>query len=242
MIQFLFRKRGRGPQCPSKIAQPPPRLWRRLVRGKKERIQSTQWTDRLAGLVDSQSETYGAVSSFKGIGLDTSDFPHPRINVALRLEGPYFSPADPSRYDKVVCFVAGTGISGGIAIANAFTALQSAAPERSTVSNTTEDLDQKVAARLPAWRRCIVVWSVKETDIVDLPFIETCKGLEVRTCLTGPRRARIDMAKVLEDLRNEDPGGSTWVYISGPGAFLEAGKSACRAATDVEYYAASWDI
>ncbi|KFY36040.1 hypothetical protein V494_05372 [Pseudogymnoascus sp. VKM F-4513 (FW-928)] len=42
--------------------------------------------------------------------------------IGVRAEGPYFTPADPARYHTVVCIVAGTGISGALAIIGAFAA------------------------------------------------------------------------------------------------------------------------
>lgn len=158
----------------------------------------------------------------------------PVIDVALRLEGPYFSPADPSRYHKVVCLVAGTGISGAIAIAGAF-----AESQRSRVQSTSEK------ASLPStspWQKCVVIWSVKSSDFVELPFFENCEGLELQTSLTGEGRARLNINKALKEVREAEPAGRTWVYISGPNAFIEAGKKACKDAGDMEFYAASWDI
>ena len=42
--------------------------------------------------------------------------------IGVRAEGQYFTPADPARYHTVVCIVAGTGISGALAIIGAFAA------------------------------------------------------------------------------------------------------------------------
>lgn len=160
--------------------------------------------------------------------------PFPKINIALRLEGPYFSPADPSRYHKVICLVAGTGISGAIAIAGAF-----AVSQRSRLETTSE---KPIMPTKSPWQKCFIIWSVKSTDFVELPFIEKCGGLEIQTFLTGPGRARVDIDQVLGDVREAEPKGRTWVYISGPNPFIEAGKRACKAAGDVEFYAASWEI
>ncbi len=68
-------------------------------------------------------------------------------------------------------------------------------------------------------------------------------GLEIQTWKTGQGRERVDVDAVLSDVREKEPvGGRTWVYISGPNPFIEGAKRACKAAGDVEFYAASWDI
>ena len=157
------------------------------------------------------------------------------IDIALRLEGPYFSPADPSRYDTVVCLVAGTGVSGALAIAAAFNAAAVGDSE----------------AREPPtrkWRRCIIMWSVKEPDDIKLPFIEPkAEGLELRKYLTGPGRTRVDMGQALSEIcvKGKKEGGRSWVYISGPNKYIESAKEACKEVkqqAELDIYAASWDI
>jgi len=234
-IQFLFRKRTRPDQPASDV----PNLGRlgalrRLLRGKKSRAHSAQWTDKLAGLVDKQQEHDLSFSKTDDSHSTPGKQSFPKINIALRLEGPYFSPADPSRYHKVVCLVAGTGISGAIAIAGAFVVSQ-----RSRLETTSE---KPIMPTRSPWQKCSIIWSVKSTDFVELPFIEKCEGLEMQTYLTGPGRARVDVDQVLGDVREAEPKGRTWVYISGPNPFIEAGKRACKAAGDVEFYAPSWEI
>ena len=64
----------------------------------------------------------------------------------------------------------------------------------------------------------------------------------MQTWLTGEGKPRVDVDVVLRDVREAEPKGRTWVYISGPNPFIEAGKRACKAAGDVEFYAASWEI
>lgn len=220
------------------------RLLSRILRGKKQRIKSTQWTQRLAGLVDQQSPSADDGSVPRSNGFTAAGQQFPRIAVSLRLEGPYFSPADPSRYEKVVCFVAGTGISGGLAIATAF-----AERHRSVTSVLAVEKHQLIephpaGARSLPWRRCIIVWSVKATDEVSLPFIDpsTTEGLELRTYPTGPGHQRVDMRRTLTEIQSEDPSGRTWVYISGPRPFITAGEEACKAVGGVDCFAASWDI
>lgn len=234
-IQFLFRKSGKKAAM---IDQPQTALslWRRMIRSKEKRVRSTQWTQRLATLADEcKSQVRPSKDTHKlefgCLFLDDG------VQVDLRLEGPYFSPADTSRYDTVVCLVAGTGVSGAVAIAAAFNAtVQEASDDKSEVS--------KAAEHIPRWRRCVIIWSVKETDDIDLPFIEPmATGLELRKYLTGDGRRRVDMTSELQEVTAA--GGKTWVYISGPTAFLNAGKQACEEAkrlADLDYYAASWDI
>ena len=46
------------------------------------------------------------------------------VPISLRLEGPFFTPTNPSHYHTVVCLVEGAGISGALAIASAFQQLE----------------------------------------------------------------------------------------------------------------------
>ena len=196
-------------------------------------MQSREWTARLAGLAEERK------SHPKRIFSDTSKLElgcksqEDGVDIAIRLEGPYFSPADPTRYDTVVCLVAGTGISGAIAITSAFNASVLEEQEsRNAVS--------AVGTTFP-WRRCIIVWSLKESDDVELPFLQaTTEGLEVRKFLTGSGRKRVNLGKEMRDITEQ--GGRTWVYISGPSTFMDAGKLACQGLANVDCYAASWDI
>ena len=177
-IQFLFRQSvlHNNPQSPS---QPPLK-------------KSTQWTNKLASLADEEKADTNAA-----IGAQTS----------LRLEGPYFTPANPESYKTVICLVAGTGLSGALAIAAAFQAQrgrkspQSPTREANTTGNTespypggatTEQNSRSkhqpttkplspVAAEAPCtvaretsgrWTRCIVLWAIRESDFVEMPFFK----------------------------------------------------------------------
>ena len=93
----------------------------------------------------------------------------------LRLEGPYFTAVDPSRYHTVICFVAGTGVSGAIAIAGAFQEMK-----RKQATSHAKILEEgrvgEVGSALVipekcTWQRCVVFWSVRADDYVDLPFL-----------------------------------------------------------------------
>ena len=235
-IQFLFRKQGKAPHLNDATITPLPIL-QRIFRGKKQRVQSTQWTARLAALVDEHHSSSPKQQSDPDIDMEKSAVmfnpEEIRIDVALRLEGPYFSPADPSRYNTVVCLVAGTGVSGAIAIAAAF---------NYAARNDT--------ANIPArkWRRCTLLWSVKELDEIELPFIEPkAEGLELRKYLTGPNRTRVNLTQVLTEIcvKGSREGERSWVYISGPNKYIDSAKQACKEVmqqTELEFYAASWDI
>lgn len=99
------------------------------------------------------------------------------VGTTLRLEGPYFTPANPELYRTTVCLVAGTGLSGAVAIADAFRAQRSlpraewkASPQ--AVPATTGAACTMMAANGPMyWSRCVVIWTVRESDYVDIPYI-----------------------------------------------------------------------
>ena len=52
----------------------------------------------------------------------------------------------------------------------------------------------------------------------------------------------MDVREVLEGVRGRDPEGRMWVYVSGPNAFIEVGKGACKKLAGVDWYAASWEV
>lgn len=235
-IQFLFRKQGG--KGPSNTAVVPLPLYKRILRGKKKRKQSTQWTARLAALVDEQQPELSKRQSDSNIDMERSAAPFTPvasgINVALRLEGPYFSPADPYRYDTVVCLVAGTGVTGAISIAAAF---------NYAATNDFNNSTRKVSPPRK-WLRCIIIWSVKETEDIELPFLEPkAEGLELRKCLTGPGRSRVDLGQALSEIcvKGRKEGGCSWVYISGPDKYVDSGREACQEVqrhTELDFYAA----
>ena len=258
-IQFLFRKRGK-PKITDKnklAGRTHYRLIPRLFRGTKQRYQSIEWTNKLASLVDKELDTPSSVmvsaSSTPSTGTpeenvlpvpsSSSSVPRvPKVNLVVRLEGPYFSPAYPYAYDTVICLVAGTGISGALAIAGAFTELQR---QRSLIDNDKSCCrgGSCIHKSTPAshWQRCIVIWSVKFAEAAELPFSTGTRGLEVQTHLTGAGRKRINMREKIQAI-SEITAGGIWVYISGPKPFLESGKEACKAVPNLDVYAPSWDI
>ncbi|KAI9881083.1 MAG: hypothetical protein M1830_008241 [Pleopsidium flavum] len=259
-IQFLFRKRGRS-------TDPVPARKDGFLTAfglfSKKQQPTAQWTNRLAGLVDEleTSSDSAVVSGFgprqqseaaswsKPSSLATlkQDHPHPVVDVPLRLEGPYFTPVDPARYNTVICFVAGTGVSGAIAIAGAFTELER---ERAAELKNSNEIGvgnvpgSFVGSPLRAWERCVVIWSVRAEDYVDLPFLKVnpASNLEVRIHLTGGDRPRLDIEQTLGSICGESTKSSVWVYLSGPNRFIEAGEKACKAAPGVDWYGARWDI
>jgi len=261
-IQFLFRKSRRGDpaavQAPealetkSEQAHPLTRMFspKEWPCFGKRRVTKCQWTDKLAHL----AEKPGGRPGTSGEGLQ-------KANTSIRLEGPYFTPADPAKYEVVVCFVAGTGISGALAIASAFAAREDDEDlnldESRIGSNDAHDLIAERAGkqRRTGWRRLIICWSVRAEEYIDLPFASLSKrpGLEFRPFLTGEGRPRIDIPAVLQTVKGEKPDkmectspdgekeSSVWSYISGPNAFIVDAELACKAA-GVDYYGARWDI
>ncbi|MCJ1460408.1 hypothetical protein MMC28_010790 [Mycoblastus sanguinarius] len=239
MIQFLFRK--------SKATQPA------IPTGNHphEKRSSQQWTNKLAGLVDEESTCIPQSSEeAKDLGSPKQKLPV-GYHTHLRLEGPYFTPANPERYNTVICLVAGTGISGAIAIAAAFSQQPQVPPIDSgglrplkKILSTPSTTNNIMPARTEnVWKRCVVVWSVRESDHIDLPFIdEATPGLEVRSHLTGKGHTRLDMEATIREICSKEPGGSTWVYISGPNAFIEVGEKACRnlQSLGVEFFGTRW--
>ena len=133
--------------------------------------------------------------------------------------------------------MAGTGISGALAIAAAFRA------EGGASRYVCDDcqLSGQLAATTK-WTKCLLVWSVRaEAYAEGLPFLPQVKGtpgLEVVVQVTGPGRERLDMDVMLRGWVGGG-GGRTWVYVSGPDAFITAGEEACKRA-GAEYYGARW--
>ena len=94
------------------------------------------------------------------------------VETSLRLEGPYFTPANPSTYKTVVCLVAGTGLSGAIAIAAAFEADKLGVPHDTKQPLTMTEARTKPQDHVRRWQRCIVVWTVRQGDYTDMPFFD----------------------------------------------------------------------
>ena len=253
-IQFLFRKRGniKAATIPEKNAGNRFASISTLFRNKRQQIRSTQWTDKLASLIDDKQQPVETnlrefapqdvvtrISTAPSSQISTSDAVHfPTINVSLRLEGPYFSPAEPSRYKTVICLVAGTGITGAIAIASAFSASHTSSTDQNQLL-TPINLSKPLTV---LWQHCIIIWSVRATDHVELPFWDRSSGLEVQTHLTGPGRKRVDMPATLQEIKKRDMKGKIWAYISGPKVFMVGAEEACRNVEGVDVYAPSWDV
>ncbi|KAL8871829.1 MAG: hypothetical protein Q9174_002425 [Haloplaca sp. 1 TL-2023] len=229
MIQFLFRKAGS-----TKVLEKPeiPKPWLPYLRPSRgTKATSMEWTEKLANSIDRKGKEPDSNGAERQDPEENSS-----SDVSLRLEGPYFSPADPSRYNTVVCLVAGTGISGAIAIAGGFNAVTRSRVRVGSISSNTTRTSSP-------WSRCVIAWSVRERDYIDPPGLDVCPGLELRTCLTGPGRPRQDVKKIMEEVQADaDPEAKMWVYISGPKGFIENAKTVCKTMLHVDYYAASWDI
>ncbi|KAI9809562.1 MAG: hypothetical protein M1827_006797 [Pycnora praestabilis] len=272
-IQFLFRKRQASvaTQAPSVARLGFAPSFFGLIRKVKRRKKSSQWTDRLASLTnktESITQTSNTTIAPEHESVETpGDVP-----VSLRLEGPYFTPADPACYRTVVCIVAGTGVSGALAIAGAFKeqerqlATIADAGSQAGQPNFAERKFGEVASKnerhdsimiIPkdrVWKRCIVIWSVREDDYIDLPALRntSTSALEVRVHFTGKGRSRLSVGDALdeflsadgEELRTSSGLASMWVYLSGPNAFIAAGEAACKAREErrVDWFGAKWDI
>jgi hypothetical protein len=178
-IQFIFRKRGYTDKHTGRQARNEKRrTWLKLF--QKEAKPTFQWTDKVAGLADKYRPLSrpGENGSFNQ-SIDTHFVelanrslvctPSQGVELSLRLEGPYFSEADPSQYKTVICFVAGTGVSGAIAIARAFLERR----QQSTAITNLCELETNAGAKnAPKWERCLIFWSVKAKDYTDLPFLK----------------------------------------------------------------------
>ena len=235
MIQFLFRKSKSNVPISSRSRTP-----------LREEKTSKQWTNKLASLAETTSiGDSSSLSSVNGIPDSEKQTLETALSAvtSLRLEGPYFTPAHPSLYDTVICLVAGTGVSGAIAIAAAFSARSNDAavtPPVAAVADAPREKDDGVMPDRGLWKRCIILWSVREVDYIKIPFLqEDMPGLEMRSHLTGPGHERLDAYKTLSDIREGEPEGKMWVYISGPNPFIEVGEKAARV-LGMDYYGARW--
>ena len=189
LIQFLFRKSGGSVEAtvePAPVEKGFATIPAVKAARKKRKNGAHQWTNKLASVTDRPEWDKTGIAGPASAGRHPlvsfdSNYSFPSENVALRLEGPYFTPAEPARYNTVVCLVAGTGVSGAIAIARAFVELESS----HCCARKGPDSDGPPLARPPSfsesssrvWRKCVVVWSVRDGDQVSLPFY---KG---KTCL-----------------------------------------------------------
>ena len=171
-IQFLFRKSQASRSLVSATEKNPDRPLKR------------EWTNKLADLVDEAAIDLSPPSE----NLEEADLQRQRQSaqnqISLRLEGPYFTSANPASYETVVCLVAGTGVSGAIAMAAAFRQqpmLEALEPE-TTMSGHEMILGAPLKRNLTTssflapsgapgiWKRCVIVWSVREAEFIDLPF------------------------------------------------------------------------
>nr|POE63036.1 ferric reduction oxidase 4 [Quercus suber] len=239
-IQFLFR-----PSAPNIASAPETQL---SIQRKP------QWTKRLTSLLDVEKAQLPSVRGSLSKASTSSTPPDELVDemtnfgveTSLRLEGPYFTPANPELFGTVICLVAGTGLSGAIAIAAQFKAHR---------SNTTW------GEKTSACKNCIVIWSVRESDYIDLPFFERkiqmlrfstdfacangvldlrCDGLEYRIQKTGEGRSRLDIGKTLNEVCGPF-GSETWCYISGPNGFITAAEQACNRIVGLTWFSARWD-
>lgn len=183
-IQFLFRKRSNS-IVPSDIKTlTKTGFWattRTLMSPKAK--ATVQWTEKLASLADTKEKPSTNESSINTSPALTptvtahQEMDYSGTDITLRLEGPYFTPADPARYKTVVCLVAGTGLSGAIAVAGAFVEMER---QRSASENCGPIGGACMAnAVRGVWERCVVIWSCRESDFVDLPFLKGMLSLSI---------------------------------------------------------------
>lgn len=187
-ICFLFRKQGRTNQPPTEPSKLGNRFTFLKYLRRRRTAPPTEWTDRLASLADKAALTADTSLPNRSAILDPTEpftmliSPPAWINTAhaaigVRAEGPYFTPADPARYHTVVAIVAGTGISGALAIIGAFAAQKTRDAENAAgmdmcVPGTCSAVQEP--APVPGrriWERCVVVWSVREADYIALPAL-----------------------------------------------------------------------
>lgn len=226
-------------------------LQRRLLHSVSDKFKpkkSLPWTTRLASLA---AKKEGTSKDYPKEILNQEDVPC--VDLSLRLEGPYFTAANPYSYSTIICLVAGTGVTGALAIGAAFNKLASSSPSSIPAGNSP--------TKPRCWTRCCILWSVKADQEIDLPFLEPlAEGLEVRKFLTGRRTiessgtqekrgedGRLNMEKEVVDrvFPARFEGERTWVYISGPKRFIASAKTACsnveKMGARLDFYAASWD-
>ncbi|GAM83841.1 hypothetical protein ANO11243_018310 [Dothideomycetidae sp. 11243] len=221
-IQFLFRKRGKTTaSVPMNQSSTPScgciTLVSHLMSKSPKTSNSTlQWTDRLAGVAKTiptgNPVVFGGESSPEGLftsAYETTPTTYqPSSGTLLRLEGPYFTPSHPDSYDTVICLVAGTGVSGALAISSSFAAAQHSytnAVQRTRNGFSEEELTD--VPTTPHWRRCVIVWSVRESDYIDLcvpfPYLSG-RGIQVVPHITGGGQKRMDTANVVQKIVRDD--------------------------------------
>lgn len=184
-IQFLFRKRSKQAKAAEPVIVEVKGFWatlRTLIAPKSK--GKAQWTEKLAGQADWDGEfaqsqlaaSTPAADKSRQVSINSlgADHSFPIIGVSLRLEGPYFTPADPARYRTVICLVAGTGVSGAIAIANAFreTERQRSEKEDPDCGGPVGGACKMSAGEHAIWQRCITLWSVREEDYIEMPWLK----------------------------------------------------------------------
>ena len=154
--------------------------------------RNNQWTDKLARLIDERNDpprADGKETSSMSIITDKEEdrITHSDIDLSIRLEGPYFTAVSPELYSTVICLVAGTGLSGAIAIAADFRASRTEGVLSCGASKSQKGVSN--IERGTRWQRCFVIWSVREDDYVDIPLLEgkLCRTLLLSTKLTSGR-------------------------------------------------------
>jgi hypothetical protein len=164
-----------------------------------DRTPPRDWTERLASIAVHADDYEREVFDRRHFelapmspGSRRQQFVHTSkdIYIPLRLEGPYFTPSCPNFYQTVVCLVSGTGIAGALAIAGAFQELERQFAERDEALAVNAVSDDSFSAEYlggsqgrrsdtivratknRVWKRCVIWWSVKDEEYIELPALK----------------------------------------------------------------------
>lgn len=198
-IQFLFRKRGKQSPSPSTVPSTIKpgfaSAFLATLSNLRKQKRSSQWTEKLAEIAFQDAVAQdSALTIADASSQNMPPVPFKIVPISLRLEGPYFTIADPARYKTVVCIVAGTGISGALAIGGAFKELERQSAAFTETAETTGNRPRctmgadveisQVNTRAGSvvssgngkdhiWTRCIVIWSVREDQYIAMPGLQS---------------------------------------------------------------------
>jgi hypothetical protein len=153
----------------------------------RKRKATSQWTDRIGSLADRGDRSEESLDIDQELYNRSTRTNANSVPIALRLEGPYFTPAKPSGYKTVVCLVAGTGVSGALAITGAFKELSrqsvfsestlefssAVTPQDIPSRNSSIKTARRGSQRDYLWTRCVVIWSVREDAFIKLPELDS---------------------------------------------------------------------
>ena len=178
----------------------------------------------------------------------------------IRLEGPYAAHHNPFTFaNSCACIVAGTGISGALSLANTFLTL------KGTAQNDTQPPRKCVTDRFT------IFWSIRSSENADLLDVQMMMTeahalgvqIELHRHLTGVGKQRLNFKETIErcispvesvekpvtdDRPTHRRPGDTWIYFSGPTAFMNDGETACHVLKETSvgeslvWHCAKWDV